>query len=115
MLLNSSYLTYPDTLPTIYTILFILGQTVPYMADFHSTASDIWVHVPGWARGQYLGHLKFIFLLWNHFVFEQEILFLADLLSVTFYLRVHDPVWVYGSNIKFSIFLTYADILPIIY
>ena len=48
----------------------------------------------GGARGQNLGHLKmYFFSFLESFVFEQQVLFRADFLSVSSILRVHDLGW----------------------
>ena len=66
----------------------MFGHLVLFMASFHLTDSDTWAHAR--ALGSKSISRPFFIEL---FVFEQQVLFHADFLSVISYLRAHDPVW----------------------
>ena len=55
-------LTCADILPTVNKKAFIIGQLVPFMTGFNSTASDTWTMPQGGARGQNFGHLFSYFI-----------------------------------------------------
>ena len=82
-----------------YLTNHVLEQLIPFMAGFHSSASDTST------RGQNLGHLRIFSPFMESFVFEQHVPFRADSLSVTSDLRFHDSA---GSVASFS-YLKYRE------
>ena len=67
---------------------------VQFIAGTHLTVPYIWVHAKDKVGLEVKNEdvLELIFVLLS-FMFEQQVLYLADFLPVTLGLMVHDPCW----------------------